>query len=461
MQYAPNWAHPLLLALIVLTAAGSVAACSHEIVRQPPVPIKREAASELPEEPPVRALTGEEAMRHSLASLSAHGLDPASYLSATQSVQDAWLLAATHLAHGVVDPRTQAARSEPDQNLAAALEQLSPESGSDDFARALQDFAPQVGLYAALQAELVRQSALPDSAGSSRVRSLQASLERLRRLPRVQGGRHLLANIPAFEVIIYEDGAEVSRQSAIFGQTSRQTPEFSGEIEFIIFNPWWEVPASIAIRDKLPQFRRDPGAVARLGYQILDRNGQRVDPAGIDWNSVSAASFPYRIRQAPGTANALGQAKFIFPNVYDVYLHDTPEKSLFSRTDRAFSSGCIRVSDPLGLAEWVLATTPGWDREHIDEAVKTGRETRANLAARLPVHIVYLTAFPASDGQIAYLQDVYGRDPALLAAMNPYLEAYLRDASPARPLAEASAGAINREQQKEDRDHGDCVYRSG
>jgi len=464
MQTAPTWKGFILLALTSVTAAGSVASCTHEAARQPALINEAGAVPDLPGGAghlPVPALTGDEAIRQSLDSLSDHGLDPAAYFSNTQSARDAWLLAATHLSGGVVDPRTQMARNQPHQAFAAILERLPPESGPDDFAQALQQLAPQSSLYMALKAELGQQPVFPQLEERDRALSLLASLEKLRRLPGETHERHVLANIPGFDVITFENGAEVSRRAAVVGQISRQTPEFSDEIEFVIFNPWWEVPASIAVRDKLPQFRRDPGTITRLGYKIHDLSGQQVNPAEIDWNKVSANAFPYRIRQAPGSFNALGQVKFIFPNVYDVYLHDTPEKSLFTRTDRAFSSGCIRVSDPLGLAEWVLAATPGWGRERIDEVVRTGRETRASLAARLPVHIVYLTAFPASDGQIAYLQDVYGRDPALLAAMNPYLEASLRDASLAGPLADAGAARINDGHSEEETYHGDCLYRSG
>jgi len=200
-------------------------------------------------------------------------------------------------------------------------------------------------------------------------------------------------------------------------KTYRQTPVFSDKIEYIIFNPWWETPYSLARADKLPLFRRDPGAVQRLGFQVLDRSGNIVDPSTIDWNTVSSASFPYRLRQAPGPQNALGQVKIIFPNKYNVYLHDTPTRDLFARSQRAFSSGCLRAQDPIDLSEWLLENTPGWDRKRIDKAVASGKETRVDLAASVPVHVLYYTAVSDGSGGVRYLDDIYERDARVLAGL--------------------------------------------
>lgn len=462
MHASHDHARSFILGLIVL-AGAFLSGCAHDVSSEAPATQPGITTADVAapgEQPPAPPLTGEETIRQSLGVLTSHGLDPAVYLSSTANVREAWLLAGTHLLHGVTDTHTGAVRPAPDLTLAAHIDRLPPESGPDAFAQALERLAPQSALYKALQAELTRQQGLAAPESAAQTRNLIASMERLRRLPEGNHERFLMANIPAFEVITYEDGAETSRRPAIVGQISRQTPEFSDEMEFLIFNPWWEVPASIAIRDKLPQFRRDPGTVERLGYHIYDRSGQRVGPASIDWSAVSARSFPYHIRQAPGASNALGQVKFIFPNAYNVYLHDTPEKALFSQTQRTFSSGCIRVAEPLSLAEWALTGTPGWDRSQIEAAVSSGRETRANLTATLPVHVVYLTAFPSPDGKVSFLQDVYGRDAPLLAAMAPYLKGFQQSASLGRPLAASGAGSINAGQPKKDTDHGDCLYRS-
>ncbi|MEQ8557532.1 MAG: L,D-transpeptidase family protein [Henriciella sp.] len=249
------------------------------------------------------------------------------------------------------------------------------------------------------------------------IAQVRVNMERWRWLPGDLGQRHLRANIAGFEVTAFENGEPQRTHLIIVGKTYRQTPVFSDKIEYIIFNPWWETPYSLARADKLPLFRRDPGAVQRLGFQVLDRSGNIVDPSTIDWNTVSSASFPYRLRQAPGPQNALGQVKIIFPNKYNVYLHDTPTRDLFARSQRAFSSGCLRAQDPIDLSEWLLENTPGWDRKRIDKAVASGKETRVDLAASVPVHVLYYTAVSDGSGGVRYLDDIYERDARVLAGL--------------------------------------------
>lgn len=247
---------------------------------------------------------------------------------------------------------------------------------------------------------------------------VRVNMERWRWLPEDLGRRHVRVNIAGFTVATWQDGELQRTHLAIVGKTYRKTPVFSDRIEYIIFNPWWETPPSIARADKLPLFRKNPGEVERLGFQVLDGSGARVNPASIDWASLSASRFPYRLRQAPGPLNALGQVKIMFPNAHNVYLHDTPSRGLFAEQQRAFSSGCIRTQDPLALAAWLLEETEGWDRARIDAAVATGRETRVDLAAPVPVHVLYFTAVSDQDGAVRYLDDIYERDGAVLAGLN-------------------------------------------
>lgn len=251
----------------------------------------------------------------------------------------------------------------------------------------------------------------------NRINQLRANLERWRWLPEDLGRRHVRVNIASFEVTTYTYGLPQKTHLAIIGKTYRKTPVFSDRIEYIVFNPWWETPSSLARADKLPMFRKDPGAVQRLGFQVLDRSGAVVDASAIDWNAVSAADFPYRIRQAPGPMNALGQVKIMFPNPHNVYLHDTPARDLFSQRQRAFSSGCVRTQDPIGLAKWLLEETADWPVEAVDRAVASGRETRANLSQSVPVHVLYITATADGVGGVRYLDDIYGRDGAVLAGL--------------------------------------------
>src|SRR5690606_6064055 len=142
-----------------------------------------------------------------------------------------------------------------------------------------------------------------------------------------------------------------------------------------------------------------------------------VDPLTVDWQQVGGGSFPYKIRQDSGDGNALGRVKFMFPNRFNIYLHDTPAKALFSRSERAFSHGCIRVQDPPLLAEMVLATTPGWDRARIDAVIASGERTVVTLAEPLPVHITYLTSWVNKDGSVHFRNDVYERDADLARAL--------------------------------------------
>ena len=250
-----------------------------------------------------------------------------------------------------------------------------------------------------------------------RVTQIEANLERWRWLAADLEDRYLLVNIADFSLEAHADG-EIERQhNVIVGRTSRPTPVFSGEVMHLIVNPWWETPDSLAVRDELPAFRADPDTVERLGFQVLDRSGAVVDPSTIDWVETPSTNFPYRLRQAPGPMNALGEIKFIFPNRHNVYLHDTPNRSLFQRDRRDFSSGCVRVSDPIDLAEWVLSETREWALGRLQEVVATGSETRVQLSSSIPIHIFYWTAVPDEISGIRFVPDLYERDGGLITAL--------------------------------------------
>jgi len=369
--------------------------------------------------------TEDGASLQSLDALSAHGLDPARYTGNGASARAAWLLAATHLRRGAIDAETLEPRLEADSALAETFDALPTDADAKAYGAALDALAPDSPFYTALKAELAahQQSPLTSaqaeaaSAAQARMASLRTSLERMRWLPRDNTAHQIYANIPTFEVVALTGDTEVSRHVAIFGEEDRQTPEFSDSITYLEFSPWWNVPASMARRDKLPDFQNDPGAIEELGYKVLNASGRPVDASNINWNSISADDFPYRLRQAPGPDNALGQVKIMFPNEHAIYLHDTPHTELFDQSDRALSAGCIRVEDIMALSEWILEDTPGWDKAKIDAVTGSTTETRATLAAPMSIHLVYLTAFPAADGSITYAPDTYGLDAALLSAL--------------------------------------------
>lgn len=253
---------------------------------------------------------------------------------------------------------------------------------------------------------------------AARIDQLRVNMERFRWLPEDLGRRHLRANIASFDVTAFEDGVPARTHLTIVGKPFRATPVFSDEVEYIDFNPWWETPASLARADKLPLFQRDPGAVSRLGFQVLDGSGKTVNANTIDWNAYSRSNFPFRIRQAPGPQNALGQVKVMFPNANNIYIHDTPTRGLFAQRQRAFSSGCLRTQEPLELAKWLLEETPGWDGARVDAAVASGALTRATLSAKVPVHILYMTVVSDEAQGVRFLDDIYQRDGAVLMALN-------------------------------------------
>ena len=252
---------------------------------------------------------------------------------------------------------------------------------------------------------------------ADRIAQIRANLERMRWLPADLGHRHIRVNIADFRLEAWADGRVERVHQVIVGQLYRRTPSFSGTMTHLVLNPWWETPQSLAGRDKLPQFRRNPGDVQRLGFQVLDRSGTPVDATTIDWTAVPASGFPYRLRQRPGPQNALGRVKFMFPNAHNVYLHDTPGQTLFGRVRRDFSSGCIRVEHALDLAEWVLMNTPGWSRERIDAAAVGTSDIAVPLREHLPVHLLYLTAVSDGAGGVRLIDDIYGRDPPLSTAL--------------------------------------------
>jgi murein L,D-transpeptidase YcbB/YkuD len=182
-------------------------------------------------------------------------------------------------------------------------------------------------------------------------------------------------------------------------------------MQYVVINPDWTVPSSIARNEYLPKLKSSPGALAAQNIHVYAGNG-RIDPYSVNWNAISPSSFRYTLRQDPGPGNALGQIKFMFPNKYSIYIHDTPSKGLFSRSQRTFSHGCMRVQDPVELGEIILGTQ-GWTADKIRNVIASGRKTVVNLEEPLPVHVTYLTAWVNKDGSVHFRNDVYGRDKRL------------------------------------------------
>jgi len=251
----------------------------------------------------------------------------------------------------------------------------------------------------------------------ARVDQLRVNLERVRWIFRDIEDDFIITNIARFRVLLVRDGEPVWIGKAQVGKPYRKTPVFKSTLRYLVFNPTWTVPPTILRKDILPKAKADPAYLSGKNIRILDPDGRTIDPATIDWPSVTAGRFPYILRQDPGPNNALGRVKFIFPNEHFVFLHDTPSKALFEKTERAFSSGCIRVERPFELSALLLEGTE-WDEEAIRRLVDSAETKTVFLPEPLTVFLLYGTVDAMDTGRVIFLPDIYGRDPAVLKALD-------------------------------------------
>jgi murein L,D-transpeptidase YcbB/YkuD len=235
-----------------------------------------------------------------------------------------------------------------------------------------------------------------------RIRQIELNMERWRWLPSSLGDRYIYVNVPEFRMELVDRGRKAIDMAVVVGKQQSQTPVFSDRMTYIELNPAWNVPSTIANDEIFPKLASDPGYLASHNMEIVDTGG------------TGGGS---RIRQRPGPDNPLGQIKFMFPNEYDVYLHDTPADHLFSRSERDFSHGCIRLERPVQLAEYLLKQDPDWSGTRIREAIVSGEQKTVKLPEPIPVHILYFTAWVEDDGTVQFRKDVYGHDAKLAAAL--------------------------------------------
>jgi murein L,D-transpeptidase YcbB/YkuD len=253
-----------------------------------------------------------------------------------------------------------------------------------------------------------------------RVHQIELNLERWRWVPDSLGERHLVVNIPEFVLRVVEHDRTVSAMRVVVGKPSWPTPVLSAQVRYIVFNPLWNVPATIGASEVLLEVQKDPDYLARNNirvYEGTEGNALEVDPASIRWDMLSPEDMPYAFRQDPGPANPVGHVKFMCPNPFNVYLHDTPSGQYFRRIDRAFSHGCVRVEKPLVLAEYVLGAAPGWDAKGIEAAIDTSRNSAVTVPQPLPVHLFYFTAWVDEQGEVEFRRDLYGLDDLLDRAL--------------------------------------------
>ena len=250
-----------------------------------------------------------------------------------------------------------------------------------------------------------------------RLQSVLVAMERERWTNMERGRRHVLVNLTDFSATIVDDEVETFRTRSVIGaeMPDRQTPEFSDVMEHMVINPSWYVPRSIVVNEYLPQLKRNRNAASQI--LITDRSGREISRNAIDFSRYDARSFPFSMRQPPSNSNALGLVKFMFPNRWNIYLHDTPAKSLFGREVRAFSHGCVRLNDPFEFAHALLAAQEDDPEGFFRARLNSGRETRVSLETPVPVHLIYRTAFTDPEGRLEFRRDVYGRDAAIWAAL--------------------------------------------
>lgn len=251
-----------------------------------------------------------------------------------------------------------------------------------------------------------------------RIDQIIINMERWRWVPKPKKfeEKHIFVNIPEYMLYAKDKGKTVLEMRVIVGKTMSSTPVFSDKLEYIVFSPYWNVPTKIVVDEFKPKLINDPGWLERMDMELLNgfgKNAQPISPYSVDWTSVNLKNFKYRIRQRPGPENPLGDIKFIFPNEHEVYLHHTASEMLFNQSQRGFSHGCVRVERPVELAKFLLSDKPQWDEPRILEAMHAGTEKYENLKAKVPVYIVYFTAWVDDQGRVHFRDDIYGHDREL------------------------------------------------
>ena len=254
--------------------------------------------------------------------------------------------------------------------------------------------------------------ALHIESNTEKIEKVKFAMERIRWLPRNLGAKRVFINQAAFSASYFEDNIEKLKTRTVVGTKDNQTYFFYDQIERVEYNPTWGVPKSIVVNEMAPSLIEDPNHLADGDYVITSLDGQTLDVSAVDWQSVASKQSLVRIRQRPGTTNALGKLKIMFPNSHAIYMHDTPEKKLFNRRIRAFSHGCVRLQDPRGMAAAVLNT----DINHIDKQINRGLTRSEQVTSEIPVFVTYFTAWPKEDGEIGYYTDIYDRDDYLRTA---------------------------------------------
>ncbi len=322
---------------------------------------------------------------------------------------------ARHARGGRMDPTSLSLAIDRVPPLEAPRVVLDSLQSTDNPARYLQSLHPQHDQFKKLRSAYLK--ALSDEQKNTKLQKkskvklsqrLLYNMEMWRWMPRELGAKYVWSNIPEFKVRIIKNERVVHEERIVIGKTTHKTPIFSDEMETIVFHPFWGVPNSIKVKELLPSLVRGGNALTRQGLRI-SYAGREIDPNSVDWSQNDIRN--YHVFQPPGRRNALGIVKFMFPNKHAVYMHDTPSKHLFKRNVRAFSHGCMRVRNPLKLAELVLQHDKGWERTKIDVLISNGpKNNQITLNNKLQVHVTYFTVWIDDDGKPVTMKDIYGHE---------------------------------------------------
>ena len=256
----------------------------------------------------------------------------------------------------------------------------------------------------------------------TRIQQIMLNMERWRWLPQDLGARYLLVNMAGFSLQVVDNDRSVMDMRVIIGRPYRSTPAFVADLTHLVFNPYWNVPHKLAVEDLLPKQTEDPEYLREKGFRVYadwSAGAEELDVEKISWSEVNEFNFPYRLRQQPGKLNSLGRIKFMLPNPYAVYLHDTPSRHLFNSPVRMFSSGCIRIEEPIRLASYLLREKEGWPENGVQQAIDSERNHAVTLPRKLPVYLIYLTTWVDDQGRAQFHDDVYGRDELVQLAWQP------------------------------------------